>query len=145
MSICKRICLSRWAWWTPFSVPEKLSRFLPNHRWSYEAGKVIRIDGLVPELGGRPTSRAMGNFTEVTLFSGVEDWFQPPRLYALCGNAPSGWASWRSAHHRQRGSSHMTKNHVPAVTGAVGLGESPLARRFKGFGFGLGFGLIEDP
>ena len=40
---------------------------------------------------------------------------------------------------------YMTKNHVPAVTGAVGLGESPLARRFKGFGFGLGFGLIEDP
>jgi len=27
----------------------------------------------------------------------------------------------------------------------VGLGESPLASRFKGFGFGLGFGLIEDP
>ena len=40
---------------TFFEVPpEKLSRFLPNHRWSYEAGKVIRIDGLVPELAEDP-------------------------------------------------------------------------------------------
>ena len=132
---------------TFFEVPpEKLSRFLPNHRWSYEAGKVIRIDGLVPELGGRPTSRAMGNFTEVTLFSGGGGLVSTARDYMRFAEMLR--AGGRLGDQRIIGEKtlqYMTKNHVPAVTGAVGLGESPLARRFKGFGFGLGFGLIEDP
>ena len=132
---------------TFFEVPaEKLSRFLPNHRWSYNTGKVIPIDGLVPELGGRPTSRAMGNFTEVTLFSGGGGLVSTARDYMRFAEMLR--AGGRLGDQRIIGEKtlrYMTKNHVPAVTGTITLGESPLASWLKGFGFGLGFGLIEDP
>ena len=39
----------------------------------------------------------------------------------------------------------MTKNHLPDNTTVAASGEQPLNRVFRGFGFGLGFGVIVDP
>ena len=132
---------------TFFAVPEdKAHRFLPNHRWERTAGKVIIIDGLIPELGGRSSSRAMADFSDVGLFSGGGGLVSTARDYMRFAEMLRGGG--RLGDERILGEKtlkYMTKNHLPATTGAVGLGESPLASRFKGFGFGLGFGLIEDP
>lgn len=132
---------------TFFEVPEeKVGRFLPNHRWDRTAGKVIIIDGLIPELGGRSSSRAMANFEQVGLFSGGGGLVSTARDYMRFAEMLRGGGQLGDVRILgEKTLKYMTKNHLPATTGAVGLGESPLANRFKGFGFGLGFGLIEDP
>jgi CubicO group peptidase (beta-lactamase class C family) len=38
----------------------------------------------------------------------------------------------------------MTKDHLPKNTTVSGSGENPLSQAFRGFGFGLGFGVITD-
>jgi CubicO group peptidase (beta-lactamase class C family) len=41
---------------------------------------------------------------------------------------------------------YMTRNHLPASIVSGGSGEQPtLGRNLRGFGFGLGFGLVTDP
>lgn len=125
---------------TFFEVPaDKLNRFLPNHYIDPKTGKLATIPA-----GG---NEAMRNYEKVSLFSGGGGLVSTTMDYMKFAEAMRNGGELNG----QRILSPMTvqymaSNHLPASTTSGGSGEAPtLGQPLRGFGFGLGFGLVTDP
>ncbi len=132
---------------TFFEVPEdKMDRFLPNHYWDYQNSKVEDIEAFVPMLGINAADRAMMNFEKVTLFSGGGGLVSTAMDYMKFGEMLRNGGIYNGARILSpKTIKYMAKNHLPTSIASSGTGEQPLNQRFRGYGFGLGFGVIEDP
>ena len=121
---------------TFFNVPdEKLSRLLPNHGWNAEEEKLVQMN-----------EESFVRYTDQTLFSGGG------------GLVSSTMDYLRFSEMVRRGGEldgvrllspktveFMTMNHLPAAVEGGGSGENPFGRGARGFGFGLGWGVVTDP
>lgn len=122
---------------TFFSVPDdKLNRFLPNHGWNPKTNKLIT-------LGPESVSR----FRNATMFSGggglvstATDYLRFSEMLRAGGELDGNRIIGRNTLN------YMTINHLPASVAGGGTGESPSLgdAELRGFGFGLGFGLMTD-
>ena len=121
---------------TFFNVPEdKLHRLLPNHRWNGEEEELVQL-----------SEESFVRYTDQTLFSGGG------------GLVSSTMDYLRFSEMVRRGGEldgvrllspktveFMTANHLPSTVEGGGTGESPFGRDARGFGFGLGWGVVTDP
>ncbi len=132
---------------TFFQVPvDKLDRFLANHYWDRSSKQLKVIGSTVPGLGIDSSDDAMSNYHAVSLYSGGGGLVSTARDYMRFAEMLRAGGSLDG--HRILGAKtlkFMTQNHLPATISASGSGENPLNNRFRGFGFGLGFGIILDP
>ena len=132
---------------TFFEVPpEKLGRFLPNHYWDAEAGKMVDAEEMRPSLGISSDDDAMVNFEQVTLFSGGGGLVSTAMDYMRFAEMLRGGGYYKGERIiSPKTLKYMARNHLPATVSASGTGEQPLNILSKGFGFGLGFGVVTDP
>lgn len=124
---------------TFFAVPEeKIARFLPNHFIDPESGELTQM----PQGG----TAAMQNYRQVTLFSGGGGLVSTAMDYMR-------WAEMMRNGGELQGTrilspktvKYMAMNHLDASMVNGGTGEQPtLGGPLRGFGFGLGFGLVTD-
>lgn len=125
---------------TFFEVPaDKLNRFLPNHYIDPKTGKLAAIPA-----GG---NEAMRNYEKVSLFSGGGGLVSTTMDYMKFAEAMRNGGELNG--QRILGPmtvKYMATNHLPASMASGGSGEAPtLGQPLRGFGFGLGFGLVTDP
>ena len=125
---------------TFFAVPaDKLNRFLPNHFLDPKTGKLAAIPA-----GG---NEAMRNYEQVSLFSGGGGLVSTTMDYMKFAEAMRNGGELNG--QRILGPmtvNYMATNHLPASMARGGSGEAPtLGEPLRGFGFGLGFGLVTDP
>ena len=120
---------------TFFNVPaEKLDRLLPNHGWDRQEEKLVQME-----------EESFVRYTDQTLFSGGG------------GLVSSTMDYLRFSEMVRRGGeldgvrllspktvAFMTANHLPAAIQGGGSGENPFGRGARGFGFGLGWGVVTD-
>ena len=124
---------------TFFSVPaEKRGRFLPNHSWDGEAGKLVSF-----VEDGYPI------YENATFFSGGAGLVSTAMDYLKFAEMVRRGGELNGARILSpKTIRFMTKNHLPGAVAAIGRGESPsntLGGGSYGFGFGLGFGVSMDP
>lgn len=126
---------------TFFAVPEdKADRFLPNHYIDPKTKALTQISEVKPI--------AMQDYSNVTLFSGGGGLVSTAMDYLRFAEAMRDGGQ---LHGKRilgpKTVKYMATNHLPAsVSGSGGSGEAPLAgQQLRGFGFGLGFGLVTDP
>lgn len=133
---------------TFFAVPQdKKSRFLPNHVRNPETGKPILIDPENPSLPGNANCGAMCNYDEVTLYSGGGGLVSTLRDYVRFAEAMRDGELDGVRILSPKTVEYMRMDHLPsAIAGSGGSGEQPnlVGTRLGGFGFGLGFGTVED-
>lgn len=127
---------------TFFVVPdEKLHRFPSNHAWDAEAGKLVTLDdtallnssfktGRIFAAGGHGLVSTMGDYLK------------------FCEMLRNGGALDKTRILSPKTVRYMTTDHLPATTrrtdsGIANTGSRPAA--LLGAGFGLGFGIINDP
>lgn len=125
---------------TSFSVPEdKMDRFLPNHFINPETGALTTIPA---GPGG-----AMSDYQNVTLFSGGGGLVSTTMDYMRFAEAMRNGGELDGQRILSpKTVSYMAQNHLPASISSGGNGEQPtLGSPLRGFGFGLGFGLVTDP
>ena len=125
---------------TFFAVPpEKRDRFLPNHYIDAKTGELTTVatDG----------NAAMQNYFDVTLFSGGGGLVSTTMDYMRFAEAMrNGGALGDRRILGPKTVNYMAANHLPASMSSGGSGEQPnLGSPLRGFGFGLGFGLVTDP
>lgn len=125
---------------TFFAVPEaKAERFLPNHIMNPQTGKMITIPN--------DSSDAMRDYSQVSLFSGGGGLVSTAMDYMRFAEAMRNGGELDGA--RILGAKtvdYMSTNHLGASISAGANGEAPaLNGALRGFGFGLGFGLVLDP
>ena len=125
---------------TGFSVPDdKLERFLPNHYIDPKTSKIARIPDENPA--------GVDRFRNVTLYSGGGGLVGTTMDYMRFAEAMRNGGLLDG--QRILGAKtvrYMASNHLPASIVSGGSGETPtLGRALRGFGFGLGFGLVTDP
>ena len=125
---------------TFFAVPEaKAERFLPNHIMNPQTGKMMTIPN--------DSSDAMRNYFDVSLFSGGGGLVSTAMDYMRFAEAMRNGGELNGV--RILGAKtvdYMSSNHLDASISAEGSGEAPtLNAALRGFGFGLGFGLVLDP
>lgn len=122
---------------TFFSVPDdKLDRFLPNHGWNAKDNKLVT-------LGDESVAR----FRNATLFSGGGGLVSSTQDYMRFAQMLASGGSLNGARILSpRTVELMTMNHLPASLSASGSGEAPtlVGTAMRGFGFGLGFGVVTD-
>ena len=117
--------------------PDKMDRFLPNHGWDAENGKLVAFDdsafmsytdGTMMQSGGGglvSTARDYLRFAEMMRAGGA--------LHGVRILSP-------------KTVEFMATDHLPASISAGGEGERPAVNLLnRGGGFGLGFGVIRDP
>ena len=117
--------------------PDKMDRFLPNHGWDAENGKLVAFDdsefmnytdGTMMQSGGGglvSTARDYLRFAEMMRAGG--------ELHGVRILSP-------------KTVEFMATDHLPASINAGGEGERPAVNLLnRGGGFGLGFGVIRDP
>ena len=121
---------------TFFNVPaDKTERFLPNHRWNAAEEQLVQLG-----------EEAFANYANATLFSGGGGLVSTTMDYL------------RFAEMVRRGGEldgerllspktveFMTANHLGAAIEGGGSGEQPFRSAARGFGFGLGWGVVTDP
>ena len=121
---------------TFFNVPaEKMDRFLPNHYWNGEEEQLMQMG-----------EESFANYQNTTLYSGGG------------GLVSSTMDYLRFSEMVRRGGEldgvrllspktveFMTANHLNAAIEGGGSGENPFGRGARGFGFGLGWGVVTDP
>ena len=125
---------------TSFNIPaDKRSRFLPNHYLDPKTGAMTTV----PEGG----DEAMRNYEQVTLFSGGGGLISSTMDYMRFAEMMRNGGSLEGARILSpKTVAYMATNHLPASIDSGGNGEQPsLGRRLRGFGFGLGFGIVTDP
>ncbi len=125
---------------TFFAVPDdKLDRFLPNHFLNPENGAMTQV----PD----DSNEAMRNYREVTLFSGGGGLVSTTMDYMRFAEAMRNGGELRGARILgPKTVKYMATNHLPASIVSGGTGEQPvLGSPLRGFGFGLGFGIVTDP
>lgn len=125
---------------TFFAVPEdKLARLLPNHAMNPQTGKMVTVPN--------DSTDAMRDYSKVTLFSGGGGLVSSTMDYMRYAEAMRKGGELDGV--RILGSKtvdFMRTNHLGASITAGGNGEAPaLNGALRGFGFGLGFGLVVDP
>ncbi|MEO2175594.1 MAG: serine hydrolase domain-containing protein [bacterium] len=125
---------------TFFQVPpEKADRFLPNHYINPETKLLTTIPKGKPE--------AMQDYHSVSLYSGGGGLVSSTMDYMRFAEAMRNGGSLDGK--RILGAktvAYMASNHLPASIVSGGSGEKPtLGQQLRGFGFGLGFGLVTDP
>ena len=125
---------------TFFEVPEeKAERFLPNHFMNPQTGKMMTI----PSGSGG----AMNDYFNVSLFSGGAGLVSTAMDYMRFAEAMRNGGELDG--ERILGAktvAYMSTNHLGASISAGANGEAPaLNGALRGFGFGLGFGLVLDP
>ncbi len=126
---------------TFFNVPEdKMSRLLPNHVWDEEEGKLAAFD--LDWMGkGRPGTMYSGGSG---LISTARDYMRFAEMLRNGGELDGVRIL------RPETVDLMIENHLPAALSGGGRGERPLDEddkgkdSFRGFGFGLGFGLVTE-
>ena len=124
---------------TFFAVPDdKVERFLPNHYLDPKTGKLTEIP-----FGG---DAAMRNYREVTLFSGGGGLVSTTMDYMRWAEAMRNGGELDGVRLLSpKTVNYMASNHLDASKTAGGTGEQPtLGQPLRGFGFGLGFGLVTD-
>ncbi|MFT7651767.1 MAG: CubicO group peptidase (beta-lactamase class C family) [Candidatus Azotimanducaceae bacterium] len=124
---------------TFFAVPDgKVDRFLPNHFLNPKDGKLTQIT--------TAGDAAMQNYRDVSLFSGGGGLVSSTMDYMR-------WAEMMRNGGELDGVrilgpktvKYMATNHLDASMVGGGSGEQPtLGAALRGFGFGLGFGLVTD-
>lgn len=124
---------------TFFAVPDdKVDRFLPNHY----------IDPKTKKLTQSPTGgdQAMQNYRQVTLFSGGGGLVSTTMDYMRWAEAMRNGGELDGVRILgPKTVDYMAMNHLDASMSAGGTGEQPtLGQPLRGFGFGLGFGLVTD-
>ena len=121
---------------TFFNVPpEKMDRFLPNHYWNAEEEQLVEM--------GEP---AFASYRDTEMYSGGGGLVSTTMDYL------------RFAEMVRRGGEldgvrllspktveFMTANHLSAAIEGGGSGEQPFGSEARGFGFGLGWGVVTDP
>ena len=125
---------------TFFAVPDdKAARFLPNHFIDPKTSKLTQI----PEEAGQ----AMRDYKNVTLFSGGGGLVSSTMDYMRFAEAMRNGGSLQGKRILgPKTVKYMASNHLPASIVSGGSGEQPtLGQPLRGFGFGLGFGLVTDP
>lgn len=134
---------------TFFQVPpDKLHRFLPNHRWDAEKEQVIDVEDMTPIPGIDSSDDAMTNYEKVTLYSGGGGLVSTAMDYMKFAEMLRAGGEFNGVRIiGPKTLKYMVKNHLPATTASPGSGDLPSDRIFngRGIGFGLGFGVIEDP
>ena len=125
---------------TSFAVPaDKQERFLPNHY----------IDPKTRALTTIPSGNtdAMADYENVTLFSGGGGLVSTTMDYMRFAEAMRNGGELEGARILSpKTVNYMASNHLPASISSGGSGEAPtLGQQLRGFGFGLGFGLVTDP
>lgn len=122
---------------TFFSVPDdKLDRFLPNHAWNPQAGALITLG-----------KDSIDTFRNVTLHSGGGGLVSSTSDYMRFAQMLANGGTLHGARILSpRTIEFMTMNHLPASVSAGGSGEAPtlVGAALRGFGFGLGFGIVTD-
>ncbi len=124
---------------TFFEVPKnKADRFLPNHYWDAQNNKLATIK--------EDSDSAMRNYHQVSLHSGGGGLVSTAMDYMKFAEAMrKGGISSGKRILGEKTVKFMAKNHLPGSISTSGVGESPLAAaEQRGFGFGLGFGVITD-
>ena len=124
---------------TFFAVPDdKVDRFLPNHFINPETKALTQI----PEEQGT----AMRDYRNVTLFSGGGGLVSTTMDYMKFAEAMRNDGSYNGARILgPKTVKYMATNHLDASIVSGGSGEQPtLGGQLRGFGFGLGFGLVTD-
>lgn len=124
---------------TFFEVPaDKLERFLPNHYVDPKSGKLTTMTN---------GEFALARFTDVTLFSGGGGLVSSAMDYMRFAEAVrNGGILHQNRILGPKTVAYMASNHLPASIVSGGSGEQPsLGQPLRGFGFGLGFGLVTDP
>lgn len=122
---------------TFFSVPDdKMDRFLPNHAWNPQASKLITLGADSVERFRNATFHSGGG----GLVSSTSDYMRFAQMVA------NGGTLHGTRILSPRTVEFMTMNHLPASVSAGGSGESPtlVGATLRGFGFGLGFGIVTD-
>jgi CubicO group peptidase (beta-lactamase class C family) len=125
---------------TFFAVPEaKAERFLPNHIMNPQTGKMVTIPN--------DSSDAMRDYSQVSLFSGGGGLVSTAMDYMRFAEAMrNGGELDGSRILGAKTVAYMSTNHLGASISAGANGEAPaLNGALRGFGFGLGFGLVLDP
>lgn len=122
---------------TFFSVPDdKMARFLPNHAFNPKAGKAI-------PLGKDSVDR----FRNATLFSGGGGLVSTAQDYMKFAEMLRAGGRFEDEQLLSPATiKFMTMDHLPASTAASGSGEAPTlgSNTMRGFGFGLGFGVVTN-
>lgn len=125
---------------TFFEVPKnKAERFLPNHYWNPQTKAL----GTIPN---KPDDAAMANYHNVSLYSGGGGLVSTAMDYMKFAEAMrSGGVLNGQRILSEKTVNYMAKNHLPSGMAATGVGESPgQSAEQRGFGFGLGFGVVTD-
>ena len=126
---------------TFFNVPEdKMSRLLPNHIWDPKEGKFVAFDG-----------RKMAKGRPATMYSGGGGLTSTARDYMRFAEMLRNGGELDGVRIlRPETVNLMITNHLPAALSGAGRGELPLDKgekgkdNVRGFGFGLGFGLVTE-
>ena len=121
---------------TFFNVPaDKMDRFLPNHGWDAENEKLVQL----------PTDDFV-QYTDETLFSGGGGLVSTAMDYLrFCEMLRRGGDLDGVRILSPKTIDYMAMDHLPGALTAGGTGESPTATLIGGgFGFGLGFGVLND-
>ena len=127
---------------TSFAVPaEQRDRFLPNHYLDPQTRQLTQM----PLRG--PAGTAMQDYDAVTLFSGGGGLVSTAMDYMRFAEAMRNGGALEGARILgPKTVQFMASNHLPASISSGGSGEAPvLGGALRGFGFGLGFGLVTDP
>ena len=131
---------------TFFEVPDaKRARLLTNHFWDPRSNELKVIRSTAPGLGLDSADDAMSNFKKVSLFSGGGGLVSTARDYMRFAEMlRAGGVLEGERILGTKTLKFMTKNHLPDRIESGGSGEDPVSARFRGLGFGLGFGVIID-
>ena len=122
---------------TFFNVPpEKMDRFLPNHTWDAENEQLVQLG-----------SDDFVQYTDETLFSGGGGLVSTAMDYLrFCEMLRRGGDLDGVRILSPKTVAYMATDHLPGALTAGGVGENPTATLIGGgYGFGLGFGVLNDP
>ena len=121
---------------TFFNVPpEKMDRFLPNHYWNAEEEQLAEM--------GEP---AFASYRDTQMYSGGGGLVSTTMDYLrFCEMVRRGGELDGERLLSPKTVEFMTANHLSAAIEGGGSGEQPFGRGARGFGFGLGWGVVTDP
>ena len=121
---------------TFFNVPpEKMDRFLPNHYWNAEEEQLVEM--------GEP---AFASYRDTEMYSGGGGLVSTAMDYLrFCEMVRRGGELDGVRLLSPKTVAFMTANHLSAAIEGGGSGEQPFGSEARGFGFGLGWGVVTDP
>ncbi|MCZ6889457.1 MAG: serine hydrolase [Gammaproteobacteria bacterium] len=133
---------------TFFNVPEqKMGRLLPNHRWDRDDAKLVTLDEAA-QTKTSATDYFVTGYKNTLMFSGGGGLVSTARDYMRFAEMLRNGGELDGVRILSpKTIEFMVTDHLPASVSANAAGETPaldLAGRNRGFGFGLGFGVVTD-